>query len=68
MFVDVLMCDSVSRLALCSGFRSPLTCVSVQQVSTSRPGGENPGHRPERVQHGRQSGADTAEQRGARKR
>lgn len=42
--------------------------VLCAQVSTSRPGGENPSDRPERVQHGHQSGADPAAQRGARER
>lgn len=42
--------------------------VLCAQVSTGRPGGEDPSDRPERVQHGYQSGADTAAQRGARER
>lgn len=42
-----------------------LSCV---QVSTSRPGGENPSHCPECLEHGNQGGADTAKHYGARKR
>lgn len=38
------------------------------QVSTGWPGGEDPGDRPERLQHGRQGGANPAEQHGANQR
>lgn len=57
--------------SLCFGFSSTSLVFSVLlcvQVSTSRPGGENPSYCPECVQHGHQGGADTAKQRGTRKR
>lgn len=42
--------------------------LSCAQVSTRWPGGENPSYSPECLQHGYQSGTDTAKQYGARKR
>lgn len=62
--------DSVSAPPA-SNFVSSSLCacvLSCVQVSTSRPGGENPSHCPECLQHGNQGGADTAKHYGARKR
>lgn len=69
---DVPMCvNSVSAAhpLLWPEFRfTRVPVLLCAQVSTSRPGGENPSYCPECVQHGHQGGADTAKQRGTRKR